>query len=76
MKNDILKLIFDCHDKYMAKEPLTHELSEFYSVLSNEICEKFHKPDVIKSVCEHELIKIKNRTVEICKKCGKPWILG
>lgn len=35
---------------------------------------KLNKSDVISSVCNHETIKVRNKTVEICKKCGKPWI--
>ena len=35
---------------------------------------KLNKSDVISSVCNHETFKVRNKTVEICKKCGKPWI--
>jgi len=38
---------------------------------------KLNKSDVISSVCNHdETIKVRNKTIEICKKCGEPRICG
>ncbi len=36
---------------------------------------KLNKSDVISSVCTHEeTVKVRNKTIEICKKCGLPSI--
>lgn len=75
MINDIIGIITDTMPKDENGKIIDKQLhSDLITAI--QLAKNLHQPNVIKSACEHDLIKIKNRTVEICKKCGKPWILG